>query len=103
MSERKKARGALAAGALAAILASTCCLGPLVLVTLGFSGAWLGNLVVLSSYEKFTVNSVPKPCIRDRISSSSAVPFMATKRRQKYLACFQRISMRLSSGLYGGK
>jgi len=53
----------------------------------------------LSSQEKFTVNSVPKPFIKDRISSSSAAPFMATKRRQKYLACFQTISMRLSSGL----
>lgn len=57
----------------------------------------------LSSHERFTVNFVPKPFIRDRISSSSAVPFMETKRRQKYLACFQSISMRLSSGLYGGK
>jgi len=53
----------------------------------------------LSSQEKFPVNSVPKAFIKDRISSSSAAPFMATKRRQKYLACFQTISMRLSSGL----
>lgn len=36
-------RKALAAGGVAAILASVCCLGPLVLVSLGFSGAWLGN------------------------------------------------------------
>lgn len=36
MSEFKNDRGALAAGGLAAVLASTCCLGPLVLVTLGF-------------------------------------------------------------------
>lgn len=38
------------AGGLAAILASTCCLGPLVLVMLGFSGAWIGNLAVLEPY-----------------------------------------------------
>ena len=44
MSEIKNSRSALAAGGLAAILASVCCLGPLVLVTLGFSGAWIGNL-----------------------------------------------------------
>jgi mercuric ion transport protein len=50
MSEPKSGRGALAAGGLAAILASTCCLGPLVLVTLGFSGAWIGNLTVLEPY-----------------------------------------------------
>ncbi|HFY8758948.1 TPA: mercuric transporter MerT family protein, partial [Salmonella enterica subsp. enterica serovar Typhimurium] len=38
MSEPQNGRGALFAGGLAAILASTCCLGPLVLVALGFSG-----------------------------------------------------------------
>ena len=50
MSERNSGRGVLAAGGLAAILASTCCLGPLVLVTLGFSGAWIGNLTALEPY-----------------------------------------------------
>lgn len=43
-------RGALFAGGLAAILASTCCLGPLVLITLGFSGAWIANLTALEPY-----------------------------------------------------
>lgn len=43
-------RAALAAGGLAAILASTCCLGPLLLVGIGFSGAWIGNLTVLEPY-----------------------------------------------------
>ena len=33
-----------------AVLASTCCLGPLVLVTLGVSGAWIGNLTALEPY-----------------------------------------------------
>lgn len=50
MSEAQKGRGALAAGGVAALLASTCCLGPLVLVALGFSGAWIGNLTVLEPY-----------------------------------------------------
>ena len=50
MSEQKDGRGALVVGGLAAILASTCCLGPLMLVTLGFSGAWLGNLTALEPY-----------------------------------------------------
>lgn len=50
MSQQQNGRGALAAGGLAAILASTCCLGPLVLITLGFSGAWIGNLTVLEPY-----------------------------------------------------
>jgi mercuric ion transport protein len=50
VSELTHGRGVLAAGGLAAILASTCCLGPLVLVTLGFSGAWIGNLTALEPY-----------------------------------------------------
>lgn len=50
MPEPKNRRGILAIGGLAAILASTCCLGPLVLVALGFSGAWIGNLTVLEPY-----------------------------------------------------
>jgi mercuric ion transport protein len=47
--------GALLAGALAAILASTCCLGPLVLVALGLSGAWIGNLTKLEPYRFYFV------------------------------------------------
>lgn len=40
----------LVGGAIAALLSSLCCLGPLVLVMLGVSGAWIGNLVVLEPY-----------------------------------------------------
>jgi len=50
MWQQQNGRGALLAGGLAAILASTCCLGPLVLIALGFSGAWIGNLTVLEPY-----------------------------------------------------
>jgi mercuric ion transport protein len=57
MSESPQGRGALAAGGLAAILASTCCLGPLVLVGLGFSGAWIGNLTVLEPYRPFFIGA----------------------------------------------
>ena len=39
--------GTLAAGGVAALLASACCLGPLVLVSLGLGGAWLANLSAL--------------------------------------------------------
>ncbi len=48
-------RGALYAGGLAALLASTCCLGPLVLLMLGFSGAWIGNLTALEPYRPYFV------------------------------------------------
>jgi mercuric ion transport protein len=47
--------GALFIGGLAAILASTCCLGPLVLVALGLSGAWIGNLTRLEPYRPFFI------------------------------------------------
>ena len=50
MSKSPNGRGALFAGGLAAILASTCCLGPLILVALGFSGAWIGTLTALEPY-----------------------------------------------------
>lgn len=41
----------LLAGGLAALLASTCCLGPLVLITLGLSGAWISKLTVVEPYQ----------------------------------------------------
>lgn len=50
MSDIKGEHTALMAGGLAALIASTCCLGPLVLVTLGISGAWIGNLSALEPY-----------------------------------------------------
>lgn len=57
MAETQNGRGALVAGGLAALLASTCCLGPLVLITLGFSGAWIGNLTVLEPYRPFFIGA----------------------------------------------
>ena len=50
-------RTALVTSGLAAILASTCCLGPLVLVALGFSGAWIGNLTVLEPYRPIFIGA----------------------------------------------
>lgn len=41
---------ALLTASIAAFLASACCLGPLVLIVLGFSGAWIGNLALLEPY-----------------------------------------------------
>ena len=42
----------VAAGSvLGAVLASSCCILPLVLVTLGASGAWIGNLTALEPYK----------------------------------------------------
>ncbi len=54
MSEHN-GRGALFTGGLAAILASTCCLGPLLLLALGFSGTWIGNLTALEPYRPLSI------------------------------------------------
>lgn len=40
-----------AGGVIGAILASTCCIAPLVLLTLGISGAWIGTLTALEPYK----------------------------------------------------
>lgn len=57
MSKPPSGRGALATGGLAAILASACCLGPLILVTLGFSGAWISNLTALEPYRPILIGA----------------------------------------------
>jgi len=50
-------RVALAVGGVAAILASACCLGPLVLLALGISGAWIGNLAALERYRPIFIGA----------------------------------------------
>lgn len=50
MAEDRVETGALVTGGLAGILASACCVGPLVLVSLGFGGAWIGTLTALEPY-----------------------------------------------------
>lgn len=42
-----------AGGVVGAILASSCCIVPLVLVTVGVSGAWIGNLTALEPYKPY--------------------------------------------------
>lgn len=38
-----------------AILASSCCIAPLLLITLGVSGAWMGNLTALAPYQGYFI------------------------------------------------
>jgi mercuric ion transport protein len=55
-SERTRRTGWLAAGGIVgALLASTCCIVPLVLVTIGVSGAWIGNLTALEPFKPFFI------------------------------------------------
>jgi len=57
MAKETNATGVLAAGGIAAILASACCLGPLVLVSLGLGGAWIGNLTALEPFRPVFVGA----------------------------------------------
>lgn len=50
MSKDAPESGTLAVGGVAAILASACCLGPLVLVSVGLGGAWVSNLQMLEPF-----------------------------------------------------
>lgn len=45
--------GALAAGGFFAVLASACCVAPLVLVSLGLGGAWIANFSLLEPYRPY--------------------------------------------------
>jgi mercuric ion transport protein len=49
------AAASVLAGAAAAIGASACCAGPLVLVLLGVSGAWGARLVALEEYQPYFI------------------------------------------------
>ncbi len=49
--ETRKTRMIAAGGILGAIAASSCCIVPLILFSLGVSGAWVGNLTALAPYK----------------------------------------------------
>jgi mercuric ion transport protein len=49
----KDQRWFAAGGTLGAVLASSCCILPLVLATLGVSGAWIGALTALEPYRLY--------------------------------------------------
>ena len=48
-------RSSLIAGVLAALGASACCLGPLLLVTMGLGGAWVGSLRYFEPFQPVLV------------------------------------------------
>lgn len=75
METSSAAKTTLAGGALAAIVASVCCLGPLVLVTVGISGAWISNLTALEPYRPVFI--------------SVALAFMALAYRQIFIKARQ--------------
>lgn len=50
-----KVKSSMVAAALAAVGASACCAGPLILLSLGIGGAWIGNLTPLEPYRPIFV------------------------------------------------
>ena len=55
MTTQKHGSTAVVAGGFAAILASACCLGPLLLVSIGLGGAWMSKLRVLEPYRPLSI------------------------------------------------
>jgi mercuric ion transport protein len=57
-SERREVRRerlVAVGGILGALAASSCCIVPLILFSLGIGGAWIGNLTALAPYKPFFV------------------------------------------------
>ena len=50
-ANERRSRWLVAGGMLGAFLASSCCIVPLVLISLGVSGAWIGQLTALEPYK----------------------------------------------------
>lgn len=48
-------KGSLIAGALAAVGASVCCVGPLLLLGLGIGGTWVGSLTAIQPFRPFFI------------------------------------------------
>lgn len=86
--------GWLAAGGVTgAVLAASCCIAPLVLVTLGVSGAWIGNLTALEPWKPYFVAATlaflglgfwlvyfrPKPACRDGAFCARPVSSVITR------------------------
>jgi mercuric ion transport protein len=88
------AKGSLAAGIIAAIGASVCCVGPLLLLALGIGGAWIGNLTALEPYRPIFIGLtllflgltyrqlylVPQPCM-----AGATCPDPRARKRQRLI------------------
>jgi mercuric ion transport protein len=53
VEDRSRARLVAAGGLLGALAATSCCILPLVLFSLGISGAWIANLTALAPYKPY--------------------------------------------------
>jgi mercuric ion transport protein len=81
------------AGAFAAVVGSLCCVAPLVLLTLGISGAWISRLTALEPYRPIFIGVmavfiglafrqlyiVPARCTPDEVCAN---PWLQRRQRQ---------------------
>jgi mercuric ion transport protein len=88
------ASGSVLAGLAAAIGASACCAGPLLLVVLGIGGVWGSRLVALEAYQPYLIAAAlgffgyafyrlygkPQACAADEVCAALAV-----RRRQRIM------------------
>lgn len=92
---------------LAAVSAVACCLGPLVLLSLGISGAWISNLAALSPYKgifyvialAFLGASFYKVYKKPKIISCVPGSFCASPNREKISKIFLWIAAILILGM----
>jgi len=94
MSRPWTASGSVLAGLAAAIGASACCAGPLLLLVLGIGGAWGSRLVALEAYQPYFIvaalaffgyafyrlHGKPQACAADEVCAA-----MAVRRRQRII------------------
>lgn len=96
MSEAGTQKASLIGGALAAVGASACCLGPLLLVALGMSGAWIGNLMALQPYRPVFIGAaavflalawwkIYRPRVTETCAAGGACALPRSNRRYRIL------------------
>jgi mercuric ion transport protein len=57
MTDSTTSNRTLIAGVIAGLTASVCCVGPLVLLALGVSGAWIGQLTALEPFRPIFIGA----------------------------------------------
>lgn len=97
-----KAHLIAAGGVVSALAASACCVGPLVLVSLGVSGAWIGGLTALAPYQPiFLAGAVLCLAVGFRLvygRARRACPVAGGGRAARFLAAFLGVKAALWLG-----
>jgi mercuric ion transport protein len=92
MIESKAETGSLVTGSVAALFASACCVGPLILVSVGLGGAWVSYLTAFTPYRwvfigiavaalAFAWKRIYRPAAQCEAGEACAVP--STRRAYK--------------------